>query len=315
MSKFFGMILILFLASCSSEHDPSLIEDLSGAESQVNVLALLEMPGDIVFSDVYNAVLSPSCVSCHGGGKLTEAKVDLTSFENASGIEPFRKTFAPGQPDQSMLYQTLIIPSGSRHMPPLKKPQLSKDQINLVYQWVLNGAKRVKTQRVERPKSLSEIFAPYFAEPQTIDYALIKEHVFDNSCTKCHSKDSPLKDTGALTYGQDMTTYQSLFKDEKNIFSKAGINKGRLTDKFSKDADGNIRKDEGSRIYRAAAISQTMPPSKKGYIPMDSLRVKLLRLWILNCAIEDYESIKDNDDLDEKEVEKRNDKVRRCSGL
>ena len=93
-----------------------------------------------------------------------------------------------------------------------------------------------------------------------------------------------------------MTTY-------KDHFSNFGIVKDLLTDKIV-TVDGEKKKIRGSRIYNSIAITQSMPPAyakdaqgntiPSGYEPMDSLRVKLLRLWIINCAIEDYSALTDD---------------------
>lgn len=305
------LFISLFIVSCASEHGP--IENLNNnTGEEAGVSALLEKSSSIVFADVQKHVLEPSCVSCHNGVKKTDAKVSLSTFKDLSGKGLTRNTVIPFSPERSLLFEVLLVPSGSRHMPPLNKKQLSKDQINLVFQWIKNGAKVEAAEKVERPKTLTELFQPYFNSPETIDYSIIKEHVFDNSCTKCHSNDEETVDWKAVAYGQNMTTYKDLFKNADNPFSTDGIVKGQLTDRYQIDAEGNQVKIEGSRIFRSVAVSQSMPPAKDGYKPMNSLRTKLLRLWILNCAIEDYDQIKDNDNLIESALEKKSNKVRSC---
>jgi len=295
--------------SCSSEHNFS--GQVRPQADDAGAATLLENPETIVFSDIQKHILKPSCVSCHGDSAKIESNIDLRSFESLLGQRAYRKTLVPSQPENSLVYKTLIIKSGSRRMPPTSKPQLSEDQINLMFQWIKYGAKLEAAQKVERVITLAEIFQPYFDAPETIDYSLIKEHVFDNSCTKCHSKDEPTADREALTYGQNMTTYQDLFKSPDRPFSTDGVVKGKLVDTYVADG-GNLIKNEGSRIYRSVAIYQSMPPAEDGYEPMDSMRIKLLRLWILNCAIEDYEAIKENDNLNESAIEKKSSKVRSC---
>ncbi|MGH1468607.1 MAG: c-type cytochrome domain-containing protein [Bdellovibrionales bacterium] len=311
MGKKKFILLLSFLASCSSEHSPELI-DLEEEVGAAGVQTLLDAPEQVVFSDVQKHVLSPSCVECHNGSKKADAKVNLESFKSLSGQGLTRNTVIPFSPERSLLFEVLLIPSGSRHMPPVKKKQLSKDQINLVFQWIKNGAKTDVTQKVERPKTLSELFQPYFNSPETIDYGVVKEHVFDNSCTKCHSNDEETSDWEAVLLGQNMTSYKDLFKDEASTFSVGGIVKGQLFDEYKEDEAGNLVKVDGSKIFESIVLSQSMPPAKDGYKPMDSLRVKLLRLWILNCAVEDYEAIKENDSLIESALEKKSSKVRSC---
>lgn len=304
-----GAVLLQALSSCGSSHDdPGLgqINKLNLSAKQ-EVQSLLTKPDHIVFSDVQKFVLSPSCTSCHSSDKKKEARVSLTSYAEVFG-QNSRSVVTPFNPIKSPLYNSLIVAHGSLHMPPKNKPQLSEDQKNLVFQWINSGAKLKVEQAVKRPKSLKEQLQPYFDTPKTIDYILVNKIVFENNCFKCHSNDSKDADFDAVLYGQDMTSYESLFTNK-------GIVKNRLLDKYVSDGDGGKKKIKGSRIYRAIAVHQSMPPAKKGYEPVDSLAIKALRLWILNCAIEDYSKIKDNDtslfgpDEDSSVIE---GKVRRC---
>lgn len=194
-------------------------------------------------------------------------------------------------------------------MPPLDKPQLNKDQINLVYQWVVNGAKKEKSQKVERPQSLQEELQPFFDQPQTVDYVAVNKYVFDNSCNKCHSWNgaTPNHDD-AISFGHDMTTYESVLANKGIVFDKRG--NPRLEDFLEKNDQGVKKLIKGSRMYKSAAIKQTMPPERDGYKPVDSLRLKLLRLWIINCVIEDYSKV--DPETDNLKDRVKNGKIRNC---
>ena len=261
----------------------------------------LKAPDQIYYEDVLDFILTESCTSCHNKSDL-KAEVDVSSYEATLGVNS-KRSVVPFDPAKSTLYQTLILKSGSRKMPPLDKPQLSENQINLVFQWINNGAKKKGAKVPARPKALSEQLAPYFESPEKVDYKVINDLVFKKNCLDCHSDQGSKSDQdGAILYGQNMTDYKSLFMDN-------GIVPERLTD-YVISVDGKLRKKKGSRIYKSMAINQTMPPAGDGYLPVDSLYIKLVRLWIENCAIEDYEAIKDNDDLidDEDSISK----VRNC---
>ena len=65
-----------------------------------------------------------------------------------------------------------------------------------------------------------------------------------------------------------------------------------------------------SKLFHSAAVSQMMPPAKDGYDPLDSLRLKLLRLWILNCAIEDKSAM--GTEVLTPDPDNPNEKVRAC---
>ena len=116
----------------------------------------------------------------------------------------------------------------------------------------------------------AEQLKPLFDHPENIDYKTIKKEVIA-LCMKCHSLDSEFKDINAITYSANMTSYASLF----NPFTPIII-KGSPMD---------------SKLFQAIALTQSMPPLKAGYDPLDGLRLKLIRLWIMNCAIEDKQAL------------------------
>ena len=309
LKLFTGSCLLAALVSCGPEHKNGIESGEGVGATGVPIASLLEKPEDIVFADIQKHVLNGSCVVCHQPGD-SRANVDVTTYESVTGKGNTKSVVSPFSPETSTIYETLIVPSGSRHMPPFGKPQLSENQINLVYQWVANGAKQEKTQQVERPKPLSEELQPYFEKPQIIDYQIVNKYVFEDSCNKCHSSNGATPNVdNAILYGHNTTTYQDVVSNEGVVYDKRG--KSRLENFIVRKEDGTKKLQKGSRLYKSIAINQTMPPSENGYKPMDSLRIKLLKLWLLNCAIEDYSSIDpETDDL--KEKPDKNGNIRRC---
>ncbi|MCJ8276108.1 MAG: hypothetical protein HRT44_04900 [Bdellovibrionales bacterium] len=299
--------LIITLVSCGSpEHSNPMSgepgdEGGQGVTQEKSLTDLLASPEKIVFDDVKKFVLEPSCVECHASSGNKFARVDVSSMAALKG-ENSKPVLIPFDPEGSKVYSTLVLPMNtSLHMPPRNKPQLSEDQINLVFQWIENGAKTEYVEgeepiKVERPPSLAEELQPYFDDPATVDFPAVKKFVFDTSCNDCHSESGSKSDWQAMFYGQNMTTY-------KDHFTNSGIVKNLLTDKIVTE-DGVQKKVRGSRIYNSIAITQSMPPAyakdaqgntiPSGYETVGALRVKLLRLWIINCAIEDYAAITDD---------------------
>lgn len=142
----------------------------------------------------------------------------------------------------------------------------------------------------EKPKENE--FAPFFAKPETIDYQVIREKVLSFPCMKCHDSKSPTKNDEAIEMGADMTDYASLF------VSIAGsvIEKGNPEESF---------------IYKAVAgPKKNMPPKKSGLPKLSDDQIKLMRLWILNCAIESKAALGEDDKLVENP--ENPDKVREC---
>lgn len=275
-------IFMPFLLSCSkAHHDPT--ENAEGYDPEALKL-VMQTPSDIDYFVVSRFVLNRHCISCHNQNEKKDG-VNLSSYEVLLNGHGNRILIEPFSPTTSSVYNTLIS-RGNRHMPPVERAQLTADQIRLVYLWIKNGAKKNSSDKIENPQPLKAKLQPYFDHPENIDYQIVNTYVFSVHCTKCHSLSGEKPDLDAISYSANITDYASLFNQLTPII------KGKPSE---------------SKIFAAVAISQSMPPEKNGYDPIDSLRTKLLRLWILNCAIE----IKQPDEVLNPDP-KNTEKVRQC---
>lgn len=285
------------MISCSAKKNPS--EEVADASTQreLEINEKLKKPEEICFEDVRAYVFSDSCVECHnserrGGG------VDLSSFDAV--YTHSNHLVDSMEPDDSPLYQTLMAESGPRRMPPVPHDPLTENQKMLVYQWIKHGAKESRGDDADVTQTLGFKLKPYFDNPASIDYAAVRKYVFEpGACLKCHSENSLEASERALMFGADMTSYQTL-----NFLN--GIVPGQLSDGLKRNAEGEWQTHQGSTIYESVAINQSMPPAEDGYSPLSALRIKLLRLWILNCA---PETVSEGDVL---ESPGHLDKVREC---
>jgi len=94
----------------------------------------------LVFRDVVEPIFESKCNSCHnpdktkGGLQLTDERALLKGSKDG-------KLFVAGQPQLSLLLQRIHLPDGEKkHMPPSGKPQLTADEMNLLYQWIKENA-------------------------------------------------------------------------------------------------------------------------------------------------------------------------------
>ncbi|HWZ02791.1 MAG TPA: FN3 associated domain-containing protein, partial [Mucilaginibacter sp.] len=92
------------------------------------------------FNDVVEPIFENKCNSCHnpnktkGGLRLTDEKALLKGGKDG-------KLFVAGQPQLSLLLQRIHMPDGEKkHMPPSGKPQLTADEMNLLYLWIKENA-------------------------------------------------------------------------------------------------------------------------------------------------------------------------------
>lgn len=94
----------------------------------------------LVFRDVIQPIFESKCIACHSPDKI---KGGLMLTDERSILKGGRdgKLFVPGQPQISLLLQRIHMPEGEKkHMPPAGKPQLSADELNLLYLWVKGNA-------------------------------------------------------------------------------------------------------------------------------------------------------------------------------
>jgi len=319
--NYLAIILVCLLTSCAplepSDHTakPEPTRVLEGGDQSrdggaitapaMSITEVLKAPESITFKEVKTLVFNSACLGCHSSSGKVSSNVMLDAYEHIMGANGSKAVVVPFSPQESNLYRSLLVESGSRRMPPIDMPQITEDQKNLVFLWISNGAKKEVSQVAERPPSLRELLAPFFLNPETIDFSVVKTHLFEAKCMECHSSRGIKADiNGAIMYGQDMTDYQ-------DFFTNSGIVKDHLSD-YVVFEDGKLKKKKGSRIYRSVAIQQTMPPPADGYDPIDSNRIKLLRLWIENCAIESYSDILQDSLLDVDDPIRVNGKVRDC---
>ena len=250
---------------------------------EMTMSQLVAEPEFIDFSHISKFILKNHCMECHDSMNRKDG-VDVSTFDSLL-MGNSKKLVYPQEPERSPLYNTLIVaPSAARHMPPSNKKQLSMEQQDLIYHWIRLGAQEmapeppptdvvnpeptpVKTP-LPKVKSIKQVLQPYLDKPETIDFSVVNKHVIQPLCIKCHSQNSTHKHKKDALYSADMTNYQALFDPFAPVVK--------------------IGNHQRSKMFKAAAINQTMPPPRDGYDPVDPYLVKLMRLWIVNCAIEDY---------------------------
>lgn len=268
------MVSFSVIVSCADKSSP--VETDVDLVQQKKLKEVLANPLSIGFREVKAYVLDKACLSCHNPSQK-EGDVDMSTYE-ALTTQSQPHVVVAALPEESSLYQTVSIKRGKRQMPPQGHPALTRDQKDLIYEWIKNGAKNQAADG-DAP-SLAEQLQYYFDNPQAIDYEVIQNFVFKpGHCTKCHSESGSTPSQDAMLFGADMTSYNTLgFLN--------GIVRGYPVDQVSKGADNVPFVYPGSNIYKAVAVTQSMPPAEEGYEPLNALRIKLLRLWITNCAIE-----------------------------
>lgn len=101
----------------------------------------------ILYTEIIQPLLQEKCNSCHGSTKQKgKLRLDTPEFILLGGKNG--KVLVAGKADESNLIKKISMPLGKEgHMPPKEKPQLTKDEIELLRWWISSGAsfdKKVK---------------------------------------------------------------------------------------------------------------------------------------------------------------------------
>ena len=113
-----------------------------------------------IYQSVIFPVLEKKCVTCHNEAKA-KGKLVMTSIDDFLRGGEHGKEWIEGKPEESRLIKFIHLPlTDDNHMPPDGKPQLSKQEIALLEQWIKSGADfNVTTEVLKESDSLRMIAA------------------------------------------------------------------------------------------------------------------------------------------------------------
>ncbi|MEO5803164.1 MAG: DUF1549 domain-containing protein, partial [Verrucomicrobiota bacterium] len=101
-------------------------------------------------------LLQEKCFGCHGKDKDgIEGELDMSTREGLlKGGESKKPSLVPGQPEKSPMYLAILRQDDDFKMPPKDRNALSKDEIEIVRQWILSGAPwaTAQTNAATQPK-------------------------------------------------------------------------------------------------------------------------------------------------------------------
>lgn len=93
----------------------------------------------VAYSEVIKPILESKCYGCHGPNKQKgKLRLDQPEFILKGGKDG--KIIVEGKADESVLIKRVLLPKENKdHMPPKEKPQLSKQELELLHWWVSSG--------------------------------------------------------------------------------------------------------------------------------------------------------------------------------
>ncbi len=90
----------------------------------------------LVYDHVIQPIFQEKCVSCHSDAKL-KGKLKLTDSASIMKGGKTGKLYVAGDPQISLLLERIHMPmSNKKHMPPSGKPQLSPEEVRILFQWI-----------------------------------------------------------------------------------------------------------------------------------------------------------------------------------
>jgi formylglycine-generating enzyme required for sulfatase activity/mono/diheme cytochrome c family protein len=218
--------------------------------SALTLACVADMPSataaeKVSFSRDIKPLFEAHCLKCHGGKK---PKGGLSLESRAQAFEE-DEMIVPGKPDASVLFELCALPEGDDDvMPPTKEGLLNKDQIQLLKNWIQQGAKwpaKVKLAATKKANFVKEV-----------------QPILEYNCIACHREDY---DRG----GYKMHNQEKMF---------AGGDSG----------EGVVPGNPGeSWVHQTTALPEDddliMPPTKKGG-PLPKEEIEIIRLWIQQGA-------------------------------
>lgn len=222
--KFFGasnlILLAIFLQACGNIGPNETPLQLTPKN-----LPSAEMLSELSFEGISQSVFVPKCISCHGDSGNVNLETYSEVFKNISLIK-----------------KSVFV---DKTMP--KRGSLSKEQLDLLWNWIEAGAP-------ERPQNGT----PPILEPLIATYDSINKLVFQTSCKDCHN---------ASGSGRRI----SLEKEDL------------LNSPLELVLPGNPD-ESGLTVAIERADNKRMPPEKEGYAPLSDETKLIIRKWIENGA-------------------------------
>jgi mono/diheme cytochrome c family protein len=184
----FCLILsVIFLSAC--QHEP--LFDDNPIDNPIDTTGMNTGipcdPDSVYFANQIFPILKSNCAieGCHGNGSMEDG-VDLSNYNaiiNTADVEAFNA-------NKSDLYKAITEPDLEDRMPPQPANGLSQEQIDLIAQWINQGALDNRCDDCDSTNTTFSLFV----------FPLVK-----NNCQGCHSGSTPSGNISLTNYDQIRT--------------------------------------------------------------------------------------------------------------
>jgi formylglycine-generating enzyme required for sulfatase activity len=202
----------------------------------------------IDFARDIKPILELSCLKCHGTEQSKGGLRLHTMAAALKGGDSEKPAFVPGKPDQSPMYTSLLLPADDEKKMPPKKENLSKKEIDLLRDWIAQGA--------DWPAGVQ------MAAIRRIDFEKDIQPLLEFNCVSCH--------------------HEGHAKGELRLDNRGGAFKG------GESGPGIVPGDTLKSLVLTSTTlpsddEKLMPPKNKGG-PLLKEEIDLLRQWITQGA-------------------------------
>ena len=113
----------------------------------------------IDFATQIQPILAAKCAGCHGAEKAA-GKLRLDSADQITAFEEKDHLLVAGKPDESELYQRLVLPADDKKRMPKGADPLPEAEIALIKTWIEQGAVLAAAAAVTTPAPAEAAMAP-----------------------------------------------------------------------------------------------------------------------------------------------------------
>lgn len=154
----------------------------------INQTEIVPLEQAKVYDHVIQPIFQEKCVSCHSDQKL-KGNLKLTDEKSILKGGKSGKFIVAGFPNLSLLLQRVHLPSGDKkHMPPSGKPQLTEQEMQILYLWIKDQASFTKKVTDLKPTdSLRILTAARFQPAESTEEEFEFDHADDKTIQKLNT--------------------------------------------------------------------------------------------------------------------------------
>lgn len=137
-------------------------------------LAAVQGEEKIDFAAQIQPILAAKCAGCHGEKKAA-GKLRLDSAEQIEAFGEKDHLLVAGKPDESELYQRLVLPADDKKRMPKGTDPLPEAEVALIKQWIEQGAVLAVAAAVTTPAPAEAAMSPEETAKKAADEAKVAE--------------------------------------------------------------------------------------------------------------------------------------------